>query len=67
MEKEPILGLFNNPKNRFEELQAAHQIQADIVHGVVRLAWPQGPFLFNLRSIPAETQTRAPSSRSTGS
>ena len=34
MDKEATLGL-NGTKNRFEELQAAHQIQADIVHGVV--------------------------------
>lgn len=35
-EKEATLGL-DGPKNRFEELQAAHQIQAGIVHGVVCL------------------------------
>lgn len=33
MQKEATLGL-EGPKNRFEELQATHQIQAGITHEV---------------------------------
>lgn len=39
MDKEATLGL-SAAKNRFEELQALHVLQAGITHGVVRCGSP---------------------------